>query len=153
MINQNGRLTSVDILAHRFSIEISDPELSKLNYKYGGVVNVKISKPVSPGSEEQNRAAHSLMGALFDTGMHSSPALTPGEFKLWCKIQFGPCMDWQYEGHPVKVPKSWADYAKQERAEFITRLLDYIDRIGAMADRKIQEILAGMDENTKLKYG
>ena len=153
MINQNCKLISVDILAHRFSIEIADPELSKLNYKYGGEVHIQISKPEREKTIQQMKTIHALLNAIFDSGMSSSPAETPTQFKLWAKMEMGVCYDWEYEGKPVRVPESVARYSKQQLSDFISRILDYIDRIGAMADRKIQEIITGMDENTKLKYG
>lgn len=145
MFNQNVVLASTDT-PDKFYIVVTDPELTKLYVKYKGMVNVKVMRPLEKGTNEQNRAAHSLMNAVFDTGMHSSPALTQAEFKLWCKMSFGPVFDWEIDGVPVKVPsKSWADYTKEERCNFITRLLNYTDLIGAYgASSKVREIIDGM---------
>lgn len=121
-------------------------ELTPLLFKYNDLVHITIEKPIKPGTEEQNRTAHALMGALFDSGMHSSPALTLPEFKLWAKISFGPCYDWEYDGHAVRVPKSWRDFNKRERTDFISRLLDYIANVGAESDSKIQQIIVGLSE-------
>jgi hypothetical protein len=145
MFNQNVVLASTDT-PDKFYIVVTDPELTTLYKKYKGTVSINIGRPIASKTDAQNKAVHALMNAVFDTGMHSSPALTQGAFKLWCKMQFGPCFDWEMDGVPCKIPsKSWADYTIEEATTFISRFLDFIDRIGAYAASKdVQRIIDGM---------
>jgi hypothetical protein len=152
MINQNIKIEAMTSKGP-YMFACNDPELSALLKKYDDEVYMQISKPMSPGSEAQNRAAHALMAGYFATGLHSSPAKNIAEFKLYCKLQWGPTFYWEYQGQACRVPKSWASYSKQERQYFIDCLLADIHQSGAAAEsEKIQEILKGLDDNSKLAY-
>jgi hypothetical protein len=157
MINQNIRLTSVDILTHRFSIEIADPELSKLNYKYGGVINVKISKPVSPKTMAQLAAFHPLSMALWLSGMHSAPdqfRQSYSLFRYWLKMELGPVTWVDYDSAKIPICKSIADYTKEEMSRLLEGTIVMCKESRAYPeDKRVREIIEGMDENTKLKYG
>jgi hypothetical protein len=148
MINKNVNLlkqTCAGIVSYTIGFDDSE-QLDFLFNKFGGVVNAKISRPVSPGTEEQNRAMHALMAAYFITGLHSSPAKNIAEFKLYLKYQYGPCFDFTYNGTQVSVPKSWAKYSKKERRDFIDALISEVTQSGAAVEsEKIQEILMGME--------
>jgi len=133
-------------------LHMTDPEFEKMCDRWGGKVNVKISKPSEVGSENQNRLMHGLMTAFFLTGMHSSPAKSIEEFKLWLKCQIGVCYDYEYCGKPCRVPASWSVYDKTQRMQFIDSLISMVLQSGAAAeDEKIQEILNGMETNGELK--
>ena len=124
----------------------SDSEIDKLDYKYKSMVNVKISRPTNPGTELQNRLMHGLMTAFFLTGMHSSPAKSIDEFKLWLKFTIGVCHDYEYQGKPCRVPQSWSLYSKDERRQFIDALISMVIQSGAATEsEKVQEILKGLE--------
>jgi hypothetical protein len=145
MISQNIVMTR--IRKSEYSFNIIDSCLDTLFEKHGGNISVKIDKPVTPGSNEQNKLMHALMTEFFLTGMHSSPAKSIDEFKLWLKCQIGVCYDYEYQGKMVRVPKSWSLYSKIERMKFIDNLISMVIQSGAVAeDEKIQEILNGLDK-------
>lgn len=148
MIDRNIELITEDILHHAYLIRVVDAELTKLVYKYGTTVHLKISRPIVPGTEQQNRAAHALLTAYYLTGMHSAPeGSTPEFFKIWMKMKYGPCYAMDIDGNNIRVPKLWADYSKEERATFITGIISEIEQVGAYAaDTKCREIIDGMRE-------
>lgn len=127
-----------------------DPSLQALAEKHAGQVHVRVSKPVTPGTEEQNRAMHSLLKEYYVSGFHSAPeGCTLEAFKLYIKIQYGPCLEMDYQGRPVRVPKSWSDYTKQERSDLIDGLVAEIHQTGAFAAcPKLQEIIAWMERES-----
>jgi hypothetical protein len=152
MISKNVDVITEDVLHHVYTIRITDPELTKLSYRFNGKVHVKIGRPEEQKSEKQNRAAHALMTEFFLTGLHSSPAKNPEEFKLWLKFQIGVCYDYEYEGRPCRVPKSWANYTKRESREFIDALISMVHQSGAYTEsERIREIIAGMESNASRK--
>ena len=149
MISQN--VTLHHISSDAFAIFIDDPELGVLASKYGCEVNVKISRPVKPGTEEQNRAMHALLTAYYVTGMHSAPeGYTLDAFKVYMKLRYGPVYQIEIDGQNVRVPKSWSDYSKDERREFIDGLISEINQSDAFAaSEKIREIIEGMTDDFK----
>lgn len=128
-------------------------EIECLDEEHHGYVNVKISRPESPGTAEQNAAMHALLQAYYATGMHSARGIfreSPAAFKLWIKMQHGPCYCTDMDGVQIKVPKSWAAYNKHERSALIEGLLTEIGESGAYAEsEKLREIIAGMEQNQK----
>ena len=149
MIERNVKINPLE--RGWYSLALKDPQLSALYKRFGGSVSVRIGKPIAIGTDAQNRACHALMEAYFWTELHSSPARDPKEFKLWLKFQIGVCYDYEYEGKPCRIPKSWARYSKEERRDFIEKLLSMIRQSGAESDQNIQQILQGMEENAKLR--
>lgn len=148
MFNRNvTMLKSVFGYVIRVEEREADNELDDLFEKHGGLVNVKITKPSSPGTEEQNRAAHALLTAFYISGYASIPEnCTLAEFKIRKKLEFGPVYEFEHKGQMVQVPKSWSEYSKQERCDFIDGLIAEITQSGALAaSPKLQEILAGME--------
>jgi hypothetical protein len=130
-----------------------DPEFDKYIVKYSGVVNVKIGKPEKPGTEQQNKAAHALLTAFYVSGMASIPDnCTLALFKIRKKLEFGPCYEFEHKGQVICVPKSWADYSKNERCVFIDALMSEITQSGALAEStKLQKIFQGMEDMAKMK--
>jgi hypothetical protein len=130
-----------------------DSELEKYIVKYKGVVNVKVGKPETPGSEQQNKAMHALLAAFYISGMASIPDnCTLAEFKMHKKSEFGPCYEYEQKGKLVRIPKSWADYSKEERCTFIDALMAEITQSGALAEsEKLQVIFQGMEDMAKMK--
>lgn len=129
MFSKNVKLDSDNGL---YSFLIKDEEIDRLYAKYGGNVNVTIKAPVSRGTEEQNRAMHSLLTEFWNTGMHSAPDGTSLEvFKIYCKILYGIVYTVVVDGKEKTVPKSWSDYTKLERTDFIEKLLHDIRDSGA----------------------
>jgi hypothetical protein len=102
--------------------------------------------PIESGTERQNKAAHSLMAAYFATGLHSSPAKNIAEYKLWTKCTWGPCYDWSIHDTPVRVPKSWVNFSKEERTYFLKCLVSDVRQSGAYdEDKNCREIVDGME--------
>jgi hypothetical protein len=146
MINRNLTLHKNESGYWLRMSRLDEYELAKLVRKHDGLVNVKISRPVSPGTDEQNRAAHALMQEYFLTGMFSYPAKSLAELKIYLKIAYGSVYDMIYKGEEIKVPKSWRDFSKQERHNFINGLLAEIHASGAYAEsEEIRNIIAGME--------
>jgi len=134
-----------------YKVEIpASSEADKLFLKTGGLVAVTIKKPENPGTEAQNRAAHSLMQAYYQTGMHSSPdGTTFSEFRVRMKCEYGPVTTVSAKGITYMVPKSWADYTKEQRMGFIDGLISEIHQSGAYTESdKIREIIQGMENNS-----
>lgn len=132
---------------HEYTFCVTAPELDALLIKHKNEVHIKISKPVTPGTEEQNRAAHALLTAFYVSGFASIPDnCTLAEFKVRKKLEYGPVYEFEYRGQTAKIPKSWAEYSKQERIDFIDSLLAEITQSGALAaSEKLQEIIKGME--------
>jgi hypothetical protein len=147
MITRNVELVKINQSV--FDIRIISTELEDLYKKHDGWCNVKISRPESKGTEEQNRAMHSLLTEYYKTGFSSSPeGCTLAEFKVFMKLQFGPVYDFHVDCKNIKVPKSWADYSKQERHDFIDGLISEIHQSGAYNHSdKIRQIIEGMELN------
>lgn len=130
--------------------KLPEDKLESLIKKYGNFLSVKITKKINKGTEEQNKAFHSLMTAYYHTGMHSFEG-TLEAFKVYLKILHGTCYDMTLkDGRQVRVPKSWSDYTKLERTEMIENVISEINQSGAVTDKKIQEILTGMNEKSLL---
>jgi hypothetical protein len=148
MINENVYINFMPGGEKVIFLDKRDPEITALCDKYNGLVNVKISKPVERGTEQQNRAAHALMSAYYTTGLHSAPGgYTLAEFKIYMKLQYGPVYEIDTPAGECRVPKSWSDYSKDERREFIDGIISEIHQSGAYAESaKIREIVEGMNE-------
>lgn len=143
MINQNMILRKDD---DGFFVRLDGLEINRLFSKYGGAVNVKVSRPVSPGTDEQNRAFHALFTEYYKTGLHSAPeGCTLAEFKNFMKIQYGPHTFIDVSEERYCVLKSWADYTKHERVAALDGLISEVNQSGAFAEsEKIREIIGGM---------
>jgi hypothetical protein len=145
MFSQNSTMIKTEA-GYRINLSKS-AELDRLYEKYGQTVLVKITAPATPGTEQQNRAAHALLTEYYRTGMHSAPdGTTLAEFKTQMKCQYGPVSTVEYKGSVYMVPKSWSEYSKAERMIFLDGLISEIHQSGANVDPRIQEILAGMEE-------
>ena len=148
MINRNMEFYKNHEDDRHYLTSIEGNEINELINKYGNVLNVKIGKPETPGSERQNRAMHSLLTAFYVSGFASLPEnCTLDKFKILKKLAFGPCYDLEYQGQQVRVPISWSNYSKGDRVEFINCLIAEITQSGALAESpKLQEIIKGMSE-------
>lgn len=102
------------------------------------------------GTDEQNKAMHSLLAEYYKTGLHSAPeGYTLPEFKIYCKLQYGPeAYKMEFDGHEILVPKSWSHYTKTERREFIDLLLAEIFQTVRPLTKKLQEIIGGMQDGS-----
>jgi hypothetical protein len=151
MINLNVPVITEDIRLHQYLIRIVDPEMTKLCFKTGNLVNIKISKPETPGTDRQNKAAHALLTAYYITGLHSMPEGTPEDFKNYMKCQYGVKYEVEIKGQKYTVLKSWADYSREERMTFIDGLISEIHQSGAYAEsEKIREIINGFKQEEQL---
>lgn len=148
MIDQNIELNQVNV--NVFDIRLIGREIQELFKRYGGVVHIKVTKPQNKGTDAQNKAMHSLLKEYYKTGMHSCPTpCTRDKFKYYMKRMHGPIpFFFEIAGNKEVVLKSWADYNKQERSDFIDGLISEIHQSGAYVEsEKIQEIIAGMELN------
>lgn len=145
MISRNVEMTKINQSV--FDIRILSHELEALYKKHDGWCNVKITKPEAKGTAEQNRAMHSLLTEYYKTGFHSAPeGCTLAEFKIFMKLEYGPSWEIRYNAKNIMVPKSWADYSKEERMHFIDGLISEIHQSGAYNhSEKIRQIIEGME--------
>jgi hypothetical protein len=133
--------------------QMCDPELDKIYSKHNGFMTVRISVPIESKTLKQLATAHALISAFYLSGMASLPEnCTLAKFKLLKKVEYGVCFETEYKGQLVRVPISMADYSKDEMREFIDKLLVEIKQSGAESDKKVQEIIFGM-EAEKLSTG
>ncbi|MCP4988382.1 MAG: hypothetical protein GY928_20720 [Colwellia sp.] len=149
MIECNVEIKQINL--NVFDIRIISSELQELFKKHNGIVHIKISKPMSKGTNKQNKTMHLLLREYYETGMHSAPeGYTLSDFKLFMKLEYGPVSYIYHKGKTVEVLKSWSDYNKQERSDFISGLLSEIHQSGAYNEsEKIREIIDGMELNQK----
>lgn len=126
-------------------------ELDKLYEKNPEhIVHVTIEKAVKPGSDEQNRAMHSLLQELWMFLMKNSnnPIMDFTVFKEYMKLQFNFVYYFEKDGKTVAVPMRWSRMNKLQRSEFMEKLISYINELdGCNQFGKIQEILKGMENN------
>lgn len=134
-----------------FVIHIKKDAVAKAVFeKNKGLVNVELKKPMSAGTNEQNRAMHALLMAYYMTGKHSAPdGMTFEEFRVYMKLIAGPCFQMVIRGKETTIPKSWSDYSKAERCDFIDYLISEIHQSGAFNEsEKLREIIKGMEDNS-----
>ncbi len=145
MISRNVELTKIN--SSVFDIRIISHELEDIYKNHSGWCNVKITKPEAKGTEAQNRAMHALLTEYYITGFSSAPeGCTLVEFKIFMKLQYGPVYDMHVGVNDYKIPKSWADYSKEERMHFIDGLISEIHQSGAYNhSKRIREIIEGME--------
>lgn len=151
MFSQNVKLIKLD---SGYSVHVGGADIDKLYEKFEGKVHCEIKKPMVAGTEEQNRFMHSLLLEYYKTGMSSAPdGMKFDEFKIYMKLIAGPCYNMVIRGKETTIPKSWADYSKLERSEFIEYLLSEIHQSGAYTEsEKIREIIKGAEENSLINY-
>ena len=131
---------------NRYTFVFTDPELDRIYAKHAGYFTVRITAPVKSKTLKQLAAVHSLLSAFYFSGFASMPEnCTLAKFKLLKKVEYGLCFEMEYQGKLVRVPISMADYSKDEMREFIDKLLAEIKQSGAESDKKIQEILCGLE--------
>ena len=124
-----------------------DPELDKLYQKHKGYFTVKISAPIESKTLKQLATVHALITAFYLSGYASMPEkCTPDQFKFLTKVKFGVCEWLEYQGNLIPNPTSLADYSKEELKDFIDAILSVIRQSGAEGNKKIQEILAGLEK-------
>ncbi|MGI6176787.1 MAG: hypothetical protein ACOYJC_11680 [Christensenellales bacterium] len=127
--------------------------------KYGGYVTLELSLPHKIGSEEQNRAWHSLIREYWLSGCSSYQSYEDMRDSL--KLKVGGAKEYIYltdKQHTVKslseipqgaryieIPKSWTDFTKDERSEMIDFTIKEMIEAGVNS-RKFDEILSGMEK-------
>ncbi len=111
------------------------------------LVGVEFSKPCKEGSENQNRAFHSLLAEWWSMGTHSAPehVTTLPIFKEWVKATHAPPSCKTLLDEYTCYLKSWAKYNKEERIATITAVVASILQCGELSS-KMDEILKGMEE-------
>lgn len=126
--------------------------------KYGGYVNVELSLPHKIGSEEQNRAWHSLIREYWLSGCSSYQSYEDMRDSL--KLKVGGAKEYIYltdKQHTVKsideipkgnkyveIPKSWTDFTRDERKEMIDFTIREMIEAGVNS-KKFDEIILGME--------
>ena len=150
MFSQNCKIVKD---GNGYIIRVGGHDLDRLFERHKGNVHVEITKPVSEGTDEQNRAFHALIQAYYLTGMHSAPdGSTLEDFKIHIKWLYGPRWTKEIKGEKFVILKSWGDYNKTERCDMIDAVINEIHQAGAYAEsEKIREIIAGMEYNADMK--
>ena len=129
--------------------------------KSGGFATVTLSLPGQPGTDEQNRTFHSLIGEFWRSGcgsyfsyMHMRDSIKlkvagPKEYIYLSK--FGQITVKSMDEIPkesvyVSVPKSWVDFGKKQR---ITAIDDTIKEMieAGVNSKKFDEIIGGMNDS------
>lgn len=132
--------------------------LATAESKFGGYVNVELSLPHKIGSEEQNRAWHSLIREYWLSGCSSYQSYEDMRDSLKLKVggakEYIYLTDKQYtvtriDSIPkgamyVEVPKSWADFTRDERKEMIDFTIREMIEAGVNS-KKFDEIILGME--------
>jgi hypothetical protein len=118
-----------------------------LENKKNKIVRIRISKPISKKTEQQNRALHGMITEWYKSGQHNAPeGFSFLEFRLWVKIHYGPeAYKMEYEGREIFVPKSVADYTKDEMMNMIDFIKADIQETMRPLTPKMQEIFIGME--------
>ena len=109
------------------------------------------------GTNNQNRAWHSLLAEYWRSGCHSYTARNFLHFRELIKLYLGAGAESYYSlvddnGDPIEKPvvryrvKSWARYSKRERRESIDRLIAEMHQAG-VSSAKFEEILKGLENN------
>lgn len=132
-----------------------------------GFITVKLTLPKKHGTDEQNRAFHALINEFFLSGCSSFDSVF--EMKNYYKLQASEPLyyiwfDINGELHyaekvsqiskgalkVVKIPKSWANFNREERKTAIELVISEGYNAGVNS-KKWDEIIKGMqDENNKL---
>ena len=132
--------------------------LATAEARYGGYVNVELSLPHKIGSEEQNRAWHSLIKEYWLSGCSSYQSYEDMRDSL--KLKVGGASSYIYltdKQHTVnsieeipkgaryiEVPKSWGDFTRDERKEMIDFTIREMIESGVNS-KKFDEIILGME--------
>lgn len=126
--------------------------------KRNGYVTIKITLPERVGTDQQNRAFHSLLGEYWRSGLSSYESYDDmrDSFKLRVagadeyifiedgKVRHVPNLE-QVRGRYAEVPKSWADFTLEQRRDAIDEVIREATMAGVNS-RKWDEIITGMQE-------
>lgn len=127
--------------------------------KSGGYITVQISQPKKIGTDAQNRAFHSLLGEFWVSGLSSYESYEDLKDSIKLKVagpdEFIFIKDGKVrrsktlegvEGRYAEVPKSWADFTRDERKEAIDWVIKEANLAG-INSKKWDEIIKGMMED------
>lgn len=159
MISQNVKLVYNDIIEKWYAIGLEPCEdLDKLYAKNPEhLVNVTIEKAISPGTDSQNSAMHALLQELWQFMMKNTnnPIMDFMAFREYMKLQFNFVYYFEAKGKTMAVPMRWSKMTKDQRCEFMEKLLAYINELdGCSQFGKIPKIIEGMLDNQKINgYG
>ena len=126
--------------------------------KRNGFITIKVTLPERVGTDQQNRAFHSLLGEYWRSGLSSYESYDDmrDSFKLRVagageyifiedgKVRHVPNFE-QVRGRYAEVPKSWADFTVEQRKDAIDEVIREATMAG-INSRKWEEILRGMEE-------
>ncbi len=122
-------------------------------------VTVTIENVKAPGSNEQNKAWHSLIGEYWASGCSSYHSYE--DMRDLLKLKICGAKEWVYlvdgRQHTVKdyesipngcqkvgIPKSWSDFTKQERRDMIDFTIAEMIQAGVNT-KKFDEIMKGLE--------
>jgi len=125
--------------------------------KTGGYITVTVELPKQPGSEEQNRAWHSLIQEYWKSGCGSYDSFEDLRDQLKLRIcgakEYIYLTDRQHtvtriDDIPpsvpyIAVPKSWRDFDKSDRKDMIDTTIQEMMEAGVNT-RKFEQILMGL---------
>lgn len=132
--------------------------LATAESKYGGYVTVELSLPHKIGSEEQNRAWHSLIREYWLSGCSSYQSYEDMRDSLKLKVAGADSYIYLTDKqHTVKtlndipkgaryieIPKSWRDFTRDERKDVIDFTIKEMIEAGVNS-KKFDEIILGME--------
>lgn len=132
--------------------------LATAEAKYGGYVTVEVSLPHKIGSEEQNRAWHSLIREYWLSGCSSYQSYEDMRDSLKLKVagadSYIYLTDKQHTAKTlddipkgaryIEVPKSWGDFTRDERNDMIDFTIKEMIEAGVNS-KKFDEIILGME--------
>ena len=134
-------------------------EFALSDKKSGGYITVQISQPKKVGTDSQNRAFHALLGEFWSSGLSSYESYEDLKDSIKLKVagpdEFIFIKDGKVrrsktlegvEGRYAEVPKSWADFTRDERKEAIDWVIKEANLAG-INSKKWDEIIKGMMED------
>jgi len=128
--------------------------------KRNGFITIKVTLPERVGTDQQNRAFHSLLGEYWRSGLSSYESYDDmrDSFKLRVagadeyifiedgKVRHVPNLE-QVRGRYAEVPKSWADFSLDQRKEAIDMVIAEAVMAG-INTKHWDEIITGMQDGT-----
>jgi hypothetical protein len=124
--------------------------------KAGGYVTIQISLPKKIGTDAQNRAFHALLGEFWSSGLSSYESYEDLKDSIKLKVagpdEFIFIKDGKVrrsktlegvEGRYAEVPKSWADFTRDQRKAAIDWVIKEANLAG-INTKKWDEIIKGM---------
>ena len=128
--------------------------------KRNGFITIKVTLPERVGTDQQNRAFHSLLGEYWRSGLSSYESYD--DMRDSIKLRVAGADEYifiedgkvrhvqnleQVRGRYAEVPKSWADFSLDQRKEAIDMVIAEAVMAG-INTKHWDEIITGMQDGT-----